>query len=108
MDSEPVKSPGISATKNTKGRAGCARPFLNFPSIGSSALAPYRATALPRHVPRPRPTGDVEQTVAQVAQGKLIGLAAGNRAGGAIAAAVAGRDVDLTDIDCADQAVTVC
>ena len=60
---------------------------------------------LPRHVPRPSGTGDVEQPVAHVAQGELVGLAARDGAGSAVAAAVAGRDMDLTDIDRADQAV---
>ena len=82
MDSEPVKRPGISATKNTKGRAVRARPFFEIPSILS--------TNLPRHVPRPSSTGDIEQPVAQVAQSELVGLAAGDGARGAVAAAVAG------------------
>ena len=96
VDSKPIKSSGILATQNTKGRAVRARP-----------CAISRQPSLPRNVPRTRRTGDVEQAIAHVAQGELIGLAAGDRAGGAIAAAVAGRDVDLTDIDCTDQAVTV-
>ena len=67
----------------------------------------YRATDLTHHVPRTSGAGDVEQPVAQVAQGEFVGLAAGDRAGGAVTAAVAGGDEDLTHIDRTDQAVAV-
>ena len=92
VDSEPAKAVEYQPPETPKAAHNLRglRRYCVDPLNRSTNLPIYQFTDLPRRIPRPQRAGDIEQPVAQVAQCELIGLAAGDGAGGPVAAAVAG------------------